>query len=589
MKKLALLCALLLLAGCAAPSAGSEPRLCRVVVEEGEGFLASQPVREVLPGGDAVFTLTVSDGYQLTGADFPGARLEPGPGGAVCLTVPQVRYSTVVRLSVRRSGVRFLCYANGGERLDGGDPDRPVEAAATPSHLRLNTPLGTDLFRREGYTLTGWNTRPDGTGTAVGLGSRTDSMTLYAQWSPWTDPSLFDVQLQGNGAAITGYHGSGPLLTVPARLGGQPVRRIAAGAFAGADCKTVVLPETLTVLEDGAFQGCAVETLTLFDSLTRVSDYVFRDCPSLTVLHLNAALPPVYSGSYFSTFADKYDRLLALRDSRKLVLFSGSSTRFGYDSALLDAAFPDCEVVNMGVFAYTNAAPQLELILECMGEGDILLHAPEFDASQRQFCTTDHLDAPFFAMMEANYDMISRLDLRNYSQVFTALSAYLEDRRDMEPRSYALSPSQFDEDGAAVSTSSYNEYGDYILYRPNSDSGAPVYGLPVPYTVSAFPEERYLTPLNAMYARFQARGVSVFFTYAPRNRQALSPESTPEARSELHRYFQEKLTVPVISELEDSLWSGVYLSGTDNHLSTEGVRLRTQRIIADLTAALAPP
>ena len=101
-----------------------------------------------------------------------------------------------------------------------------------------------------------------------------------------------------------------------------------------------------------------------------------QDCPNLQTLRLQAATAPKYSGGYFATFADKYDRLLALRQQKKLVLFSGSSTRFGYDSALLDEALPDYQVVNMGVFAYTNATPQLLLILDCMQAGDILLDSP---------------------------------------------------------------------------------------------------------------------------------------------------------------------------------------------------------------------
>ena len=92
---------------------------------------------------------------------------------------------------------------------------------------------------------------------------------------------------------------------------------------------------------------------------------------------------------------------------RKLVLFSGSSARFGYDSAALDAAFPAYDVVNMGVFAYTNALPQLELIRAAMEPGDLLLIAPELDAAKRQFCTTNALDAPFFNLMEENYDLLA--------------------------------------------------------------------------------------------------------------------------------------------------------------------------------------
>ena len=151
---------------------------------------------------------------------------------------------------------------------------------------------------------------------------------------------------------------------------------IAAGAFTNAACREIILPDTLRRIEPGAFTGCAVESLTLFDNLQTVSDYAFAGCTALRTLHINAATAPVYSGSYYATFADKYDRLLSLSKTRKLVLFSGSSARFGYDSAALDQALPSYAVVNMGVFAYTNALPQLELIRSQLQEGDLLLLSP---------------------------------------------------------------------------------------------------------------------------------------------------------------------------------------------------------------------
>ncbi|MCD8159779.1 MAG: leucine-rich repeat domain-containing protein [Clostridiales bacterium] len=356
-------------------------------------------------------------------------------------------------------------------------------------------------------------------------------------------------------------------------------------ACAGASCTTVVLPQGLQRVEAGAFAGSSVETVYLSDDIVSVSDYAFQSCDSLTTLHINAVEAPVYSGSYYATFQDKFDRLLSLEGEAKLVLFSGSSTRFGYDSAELEAAFPDYQVVNMGVVAYTNALPQLLLILDCMEEGDILLHAPEFDTVKRQFCTSASLDAAFFCMMEANYDTVARLDLREVGQVFTALTSYLTAKEGMEAKSYALSPWDFDEDGNPTDTPSYNAYGDYILYHPNADSDEPVYGLEVGYTVADFPQS-FLDSLNSMYQRFLNRGISVYFTYAPRNCYAISEDSTPEARAALDAYLREGLCVPVISDLEESLYPGRYLYGTDNHLSTEGVQIRTARIIADLQAQL---
>ena len=348
-----ILAMLVLLASCAAAPAAPAVQ-CRIVLESSPAFTAQTQTAAVTPGQTVTFTLTPADGYTLTGTDYPGASLTR-TGAAYILTLPDVRYSVAVAVAAEKSDT--VLYYN--DNCGGGWVTVPV----TASHLRLNTAIDDALFTRPGYTLTGWNTAPDGSGQAVGLGSRTEpGARLYAQWAAQNDAAEFTYTVENDAAAITGWQGEGEVLVIPDTLGGAPVVEIAAGAFADAPCKTVIFPDTLRRVQPGAFSGSAAESVTLFDNLQQISDYAFEDCTSLQTLYINAATAPVYSGSYYATFADKYDRLLSLADTQKLVLFSGSSARFGYDSAVLDAALPHYEVVNMGVFAYTNALPQLELI-----------------------------------------------------------------------------------------------------------------------------------------------------------------------------------------------------------------------------------
>ena len=566
----------LLLSSCH-PKVSSPERLCRLVLEEGEGFSAESYTASAAPGGEISFFLKEEEGYTIIGSDYePSTLLRTGEG--VTLTLKDVRYTETVRLTVERSEL-VLCY----DPCTGRKEDR-VSLPVTPSHLRINT-AGEELFSREGATLCAWNAEEDGSGRECCLGGRIlpeEAPVLYAVWENWSPAEDFLVE-EGK---ILRYLGSSDPVVVPAEIDGETVRTIGEGAFSGCSAKKVILPSTIRTIEDGAFTGASLSDLYLFDSVRFLSDYSFQDCSSLKTLHLNAAEPPVYSGSYYATFADKFDRLSSLAEEPKIVLFSGSSARFGYDSQKIDEAFPEYEVGNMGVFAYTNALPQLELIRTCMAPGDILLLSPEFDAAKRQFCTTHSLDAPFFNLMEADYNLISLLDLREYDLVFTSLREYLSSREGLPGKSYALSPSDFDEEGLPVSTPSYNEYGDYILYRPNAPEDTPVYGLPVPYTRDYYLEDLYLVPFNRELSRFQEDDVTVLLTFSPRNRLAVSQESTPEAVRDLEAYLREKLIVPVISHLEDSLVSGRYLYGTDNHLSTEGVQIRTEAIIRDLKAYL---
>ena len=375
-------------------------------------------------------------------------------------------------------------------------------------------------------------------------------------------------------------------LVIPATLAGRRVYGIAEGAFAGTNISTLVLPTGLRTVGNGAFRGATVREVYLFDDLETISGHAFDECAELKTLHIGAARAPVYSGNYFDTFADKCDRLSLLAPDPKIVLFSGSSTRFGYDSRMIEEAMGK-SVVNMGVFAYANALPQLLIIRESMRAGDVLLVSPEFDAAQSQFCVSRQMEPQIYAMCESDYGLVARIDFAEVTNAFGALDTFLKTRKGMTAGSYDLTAADFDEDGNPVTTPSYNEFGDYILYRPNAETEEPVYGLGVDYTPAALPKAQFIDPFNAAMEMFLERGVSVLFTYSPRNVLAVSEASTEEARAELHEYLTRNLAVPVISGIEESLYTGTYMYGTDNHLSTEGVRIRTERVIEDLRRSRA--
>ncbi|MDE6590466.1 MAG: hypothetical protein K2K53_09040, partial [Oscillospiraceae bacterium] len=92
----------------------------------------------------------------------------------------------------------------------------------------------------------------------------------------------------------------------------------------------------------------------------------------------------------------------------------------------------------------------------------------------------------------------------------------------------------------------------------------------------------YVETLNAVYQTFLDRGISVYFTYPPRNRWSLTEQRTPAARRTLHEYLADNLRVPVISDIEDSLYPGTYFYLIDSHLSSEGAALRTRQVIEAL-------
>jgi hypothetical protein len=576
-------------------SGNNDKSVISIVIEDNLHLSLSQNIYETFYGDSLTISLTPAEGYRITGCDYKDYDLKRTSDDYE-LTLNNIRYSSVVTIETAQNDVMIIYDLNPPSET----ADRSVITEYPAStHIKYNTAPYSSEYFIPGYTLIGWNTSPDGSGKSVCLGGRIDkkslsaSATLYARWKKWTEPAFFTYEERNGFITITGFNSdsldliSDKELIIPGEIEGKKVTSIADNAFRDMpkDIESVILSPELKTVGGAAFSGCSLEKLIIYDNLESISDYSFENCNELRTLRINAATAPVYCGSYYATFPDKTDYLESLftdyPDKRRLVLFSGSSSRFGYDSPMLESAYPEMKVANMGVFAYTNAMPQLDIISNFMKEGDILLYSPEFDASRRQFCVLNKFDDKFFNMIEENYSLMEMLDLRDYSGTFSAFNEYQSIRRGMEKKSYDLSPVDFDEHLNPVSEKSYNAQGDYCLYRPNARDDDPIFDLPVDYVVSAFPQS-YIDAINSQALKFTGRGISFLFTYAPRNERALSDQSTPAMRKELDTYFREKLNFPVISDIEESLYPGRYLFETDNHLSTEGVAIRTQRIIKDL-------
>ena len=576
-------CAVLIIApaGCVPADTGS--RTFNVVFEDNGELFFFRQVYSVVQGEDLTVSVGVPTGCRITSVNYDRYSVSGKTGYSASydyytLILHEIRYPVVIRLT---AGPAYTT----AYHLGTGDSFTVQEDSPRLSPNTLSYEAQFDL---DSYLPIGWNTAPDGSGVHVGFGSQAAregnaELELYTEYLPCSPAEDFIWEQKDGEITVTGYHGSGDLV-IPPQLNGLPVTAIAAGAFGNITAGRAAFPPTLKTIEENAFQALSVEDLYLFDDLETVSDASFGAL-SVTHLHINAVRPPVYCGNYFDTLSEKVAWLRSLEGQKKLVLFCGSSARFGYDSPMLEAAFPDYRVVNMGVYAYANMLPQAMLVLQSLEPGDIVLSSPELDAIDTQFCGSTALDKETFAMMESNYDMLAGLDCREFTGIFDAFAQYQEARDWLSPRSYNDVPSQFDEDGNRLQETTYNRYGDYILYRENNTTGKN-FGIKRAFYNASHITEQDWAGLNRVYDAFAAQGVRVFFTYSPRSRISISEDSTEESIAELDALIRSTLHAEVISPIEDSLIDPLYFYGTDNHLSTEGVEIHTRQVIEDLRRAL---
>lgn len=582
---LLVLCCLTLLILCGCVRVPSPSEKCTIVLEDNDALYFQRQVWSIDRYDNATVTIGVPTGMRISQVNYDDYSVSAKTGSSqsfdyYTLTLHQVRYSVLIRIETAPAYTTDYHI---------GTDNSTISVLEDSPHLYFNTLPYQQSFSRDGYLPIGWNTQQDGSGIHIGFGSRIDHrdqshMDLYLQYLPCSPVNDFLWSEKNGEVTITGYSGSGDLV-IPAQIAGIPVTGIAAGAFDDLNVDIIALPPTLRQVEPGAFSAVTAQHLYLFDSIASICDDSFSEYV-ISHIHIQAVQPPVYSGSYFDTLSDKMDYLDSLKDRKKIVLFCGSSARFGYDSSMLESAFPDYRVVNMGVYAYTNMLPLADMILPLMGAGDILLSSPELDAIEFQFCGETALDKETFCMVESNYDLFARLDSGNYSNIFDAFQDFNQSRVGMTARSYSDSASCYDEDGVLQLSPTYNQQGDYILYRPSNSDGK-LFGIKRACYNRSYIRQEDIEGLNRVYDSFSAKGVQILFTYSPRSAPSVTDDSTDSAITELDEFLQQQLHAEFISPISDSLMDPYYFFGTDNHLSTEGVKFHTQRIIGYLQDALA--
>ncbi|MGN0813791.1 MAG: hypothetical protein ACI4MH_00990 [Candidatus Coproplasma sp.] len=578
--------------GCAQNGPESEAKL-KVSVADSVFFVAEDSTGEVERGENFTVALKMRAGYVPVSCDYSDYVIE-GEDGDYRLTLNNITRPSRVTVTSERvvedlnTNEEKTClfiydYNDGTGRTE-------EEECTFSYHIRPNTRIGAGI-ERDGYTLTGWNTESDGSGERVGLGSRItaedgEEITLYADWIEQLPEEDFLYEVLPDGTvSLTGYRGDGlaGYFALPSKIGGRSVTRVSNSFTTNIPCgritsKTLVLPSTIREVENYAFRNAEFDEMYFFDNLESVSDMAFTK--NISHYHINAITPPRMLGSnYNARFADNLDIIIKNADKKKMIFFSGCSLAYGLCSPIVAAEFEDYAVVNAGLNGEFNGLFQLECMLPYICEGDVLVHAPE-PMNQYQFMESMRIDGRVFAMVEGNYDLLANADFSYTDRFFAAWEMYLNLRSGQEECSYSDYSGDF------------NVYGDYAVERPYDESNES--SRDVAYTENCRFESALLTGENIaalaeIYGKFEARGASVFYSWAPISEQSdgnediyLAAEQFQDRLAELFKPYGYK----IISEVTDYIYKGRYFYDTDYHLNDLGVILRTERLIADLKAAL---
>ena len=581
MKRLLLLCAgLLLLCGCGA-GAAPEDRIL-VCIEEIDGCTVENNGQLVSPGEDVTFSLQLDHGFTFNSVDYAGDHLAETERRTVRLTLRSVAYPTRAVLDLTSKYCTITYDANGGSPMQGEETVITKNYDLT-TRRRPNTEQGTRLFARDGYTLLCWNTKPDGSGERIGLGSRVTvtgrTLTLYAQWVPWSGAGEFTYET-GDSVTITGFrHTDAPddPLVIPGYIDGRPVTRIASGAFDGCGAESLILPDTLLCIEEGAFRSCAFREVTLFDNLSEFDDGGFYGCDALQSLHINAVEHP-YGNLYRkeSCYADKVDLMILAQGKRKLIFYGGCSTWYNLDGLqALNAVGDEYSVINMGLNGTIDSSVQMQIIGAYLEAGDVFFHTPELSSRQQMMIVQDMTENGdiLWCGLERNYDLFSLVDLRLVNGALTSLRSYL-DKKDRQ--------GSYQQDYTDSQGYTYTDSLGCIPFYRSAAAGE------LADTVSLDPakiNEEAMDRLEGYYDWYQSLGVRIYVSYACVNMDAVPEDQRGNTAlmDGLFRSAIEEMDGPaLVSRLEDYLYQNEDFYDTNYHLKTEPAKENTARWLRDL-------
>lgn len=474
----------------------------------------------------------------------------------------------------------LLYDANGGQTADGNNFMR--QDTKVNNYIMPHSMISQGQLVRDGYVLYAYNTAPDGSGTEYLFGANVPmpengTMMLYAQWLK-ADASLFTYKQANGGIAITGCSSTEPIVVLPETIDGLPVTTLAAGALNKLDnMTTLVTNRNLKKIEGFAVKSCPnFTTLYLCDSIESIPDNFYIACPEFQTLRLGAVRSPTYMSSRNGTYAMKYQRLIQTRDQKKIVIVSGSSSAYGIESPLFEELMGgEYAVVNYGTNAGTPAALYIEFCSHYMGEGDILLQAPEPNKYQVGY---NEMNVTTWQIIEGALEAMQHVDIRNYQKIFSSLTSFNNSRAKMKAQTYEHFTSQ-----------TVNRWGDYSAFKKRQ---AKLYA--VNFKKTNFNEkmitDSYAALLNKHTAAIRAKGGEVYLSFSPINLNSLTDAArTPAQQLPYEKSIVSRLDAIQISHVADYVMEGTYFFNSDLHLGTEGAQIRTRKLAEDLKAALAAP
>ena len=293
----------------------------------------------------------------------------------------------------------------------------------------------------------------------------------------------------------------------------------------------------------------------------------------ITLLLIGFLTPSQYGNTFLGELEVKYNRLYEI-DEPKIVLIGGSSVAFGYDTALMEEHL-GMPVVNFGLYASLGTKVMLDLSEDAIGEGDIIVLAPETDP---QTFSLYFSGESFWQAADSDFSMLSGVASENVQSLVGAYWGYLEQKL------YFLKNGAPNPEGV-YNKASFDERGDLVYERPHN---VMLLGYDTGLTVNldaSIVDDAFIDYVNAYIERVREKGATVYFSFPPINKSSLAPGTDEDTIFAFYDYLSRALDCEIITNPNDCILEKGYFYDSNFHLNDSGVVVRTATMIKDILRA----
>ncbi len=288
------------------------------------------------------------------------------------------------------------------------------------------------------------------------------------------------------------------------------------------------------------------------------------------------ALPARYDETYLAALQDKTVRLKTT-EGKRIVLIGGSGAAFDVRSDLLESELPGYRVVNLGLYAGMGTTVLLDLALQDVKAGDIVLFMPE----QSEQTLSTYFDAEsMWQATDGAFPPLLRLNGSEREAMLGSFPTYAAGKARLIL--YREKPAG----DAIYARRSFNEWGDMACAgrEGNVMAGGFDPNMPIVLDPDAVDTE-FVETVNAFIEACERKDVMVYFGFCPMD--ALAVTDAERARADAYAdALADRLACPLLGTPESAIWGPEWFFDTNFHLNASGQIAYTAQLARLLKTAL---